>query len=661
MVEERSFITLQQATEILNISEATLRNWVKQQYLTPDKTSRVLLFDFHEVCTLRANILKGKLNKLQGRANKNNSTFTYIPSELVPQSEIGSLNDLIIAIKSVGIPAETAVFLLGLNLLRREGLLEFYFSPNGFELESVGNQILLKEIEEWKKIINKKIRLKDVFLTEITLPNVPDILGTVYQSMLPEGKKWKAGSYYTPFQVIRQMVEDNLPTSSHSLKILDPCCGSGMFLTAVINRMKNLGLQPEGNQIWGFDIDRLAVKIARINCYILMKENNLFSPSIFHLDSLKEKIPGLVRGKENFDLVVSNPPWGSTIDDKSLSKVRKDYPEIKTSESFSFFLRKSIDLLKPGGTLSFILPESLLHVKQHEDIRAFILQQCRISSIFQLDRLFKNVFTKVIRLDLKKEKSSGNLITIATGSETYTVRQEAFLQNPHLKFNIQCSEKDQQILSKIFARPFTTLKGKADWALGIVTGDNKKYLADKSLPGTEGVVKGNDVFRFRLKTASCFLKFNKEKLQQTAPLEKYKTEEKLVYRFIASYPVIAYDNHGLLTLNSANIIIPKVEGYSMKTIMALFNSGIYAFIYTSLFSEIKVLRSSLEELPLPLLSEYEVLEIQEITDSILEKGETETQLNTLDEKVARLFNLTDSELEYIRNKIKRKYEPQLIR
>jgi hypothetical protein len=53
--------------------------------------------------------------------------------------------------------------------------------------------------------------------------------------------------------------------------------------------------------------------------------------------------------------------------------------------------------------LSYILPESILNVKVHEDIRKLLLDY-NILSIYELGRIFTGVFTEVIRLDIKNEK-----------------------------------------------------------------------------------------------------------------------------------------------------------------------------------------------------------------------------------------------------------------
>ena len=79
---------------------------------------------------------------------------------------------------------------------------------------------------------------------------------------------------------------------------------------------------------------------------------------------------------------------------------------------YAFFLKKSVDLLHDNGVISFILPESILNVKTHKDIREIILKNTQIEKIVYLTRVFKNVFTPVIRLDLRRGQIKNNKVKI---------------------------------------------------------------------------------------------------------------------------------------------------------------------------------------------------------------------------------------------------------
>lgn len=144
---------------------------------------------------------------------------------------------------------------------------------------------------------------------------------------------------------------------------------------------------------------------------------------------------------------------------------------------------------------------------------------------------------------------------------------------------------------------------------------------------------------------SGFIQFTPKKFQQVAPTEKYRVPEKLIYRFISKYLIFAYDNKQQLTLNSANIVIPKISGYPIKVIAALFNSTLYQFIFQKKFSSIKVLRSHIEQMPLPLWDKKTFSEIIRMVDGIIEdKGD----FKELDNYIMEKFNLSSKEKNYIK-------------
>jgi len=76
------------------------------------------------------------------------------------------------------------------------------------------------------------------------------------------------------------------------------------------------------------------------------------------------------------------------------------------------------------------------------------------------------------------------------------------------------------------------LRGSAKFALGIVTGDNRRFIKDQDQPGAEAVLKGSDIFKYNYAEPQSRILFTPEKFQQVAPLKYYRAPEKLIYRFI---------------------------------------------------------------------------------------------------------------------------------
>ena len=388
----------------------------------------------------------------------------------------------------------------------------------------------------------------------------------------------------------------------------------------------------------------MATKIAKCNLIVKFQNKN-FKPNIYNLNTLTD-FNGLFSYNipfDNIDVITTNPPWGVHFTKEDIEKLNSYFPQIASLESFSYFIIKGYEYLKKGGILSFILPESILNVKTHIDIRKFILKNFDIIKVESLGRAFKNVFTKVIRLDLRKSHSIDNWIKIKLADKSYEIKQERFTNNFDRIFDIHLDNIEEVILDKIFNYPHKTLKNNAEWALGIVTGDNDKFVSKTQSKNMESVYRGSDIQKYFLNEPKRFISFNPERFQQVAPEEKYRVNEKLIYRFISSKLIFAYDNEKRLTLNSANILIPKIEGYPVKIVAAFLNSSLLQFIYIRKFNSIKVLRSHLETLPFPELSNVQSSIIMEMVNNILDRKSSQ---NDLDNYIFDIFNFSKEEKNY---------------
>ena len=635
-------IDLAETADFLGVSKATVRNWIRHKYLSPLIKNKNTVFDYNEVKLLKENISKGAVVRLNNRANKRESTKKFVPKEY---SKNKSDNSGIIKIADYifdnSLETFSSIFFLSINLLIKEQLI---FNKNINELLSFNsadykNPFLLDILKETYNQINKpSFENKYYYLIDLNIPDQIDALGMIYQSVKSEGEKAKQGSYFTPKNIVCDILSEYV-NGKH--KILDPCCGTGQFLLNAGEYVKNPEL------LYGFDIDQSAVFIAKINLIIKFKSMN-FAPKIFQLNALNDSnnFFTLKNLPLHYDLIITNPPWGQHIDKITLNSLKSIYPNIISLESFSYFLSKSIDMLNEKGTLSFILPESLLNIKVHSDIRRIILNNTTILKIIKLGRLFTNVFTRVIRIDLRKgNPKDDHKITISSDTNYY-IEQNRFWSNPDLIFDIDVNDADQKIIDKLFRRKHITLKGNADWALGIVTGDNKKFIHLTKQIGFEEIYGGNDLNKYFLSPAKRYIHFVPESFQQVAGINKYRAKEKLIYKFISDKLVFAYDNEQRLTLNSANILIPKIKNYPIKIVLALLNSSLYQFVYLKKFNALKVLRGNIEQLPFPILSTEESNELISLVNKVLTK---KTDPSEPDNFIMKLFKISDTEKDHIKN------------
>lgn len=632
-----TLLNLNQVATTLNISKASVKNWEKQGYLKEVDTN---LYSPKDVDDLKNRLKSGDLKRLITRANKLESKTKFIPTEYIHDGEsIDQITRIVDFIYEYNIRPEQAIFLLSINLLSNNG----EFKDNDLQsvvrfdnLDLFRRENIYKELSSWyKKISNRTIDVNNKycnFLLTTNLPDANDLLGIIYQSIIHEGKKSKLGSYYTPVKIVNNLLQS--PKINYS-KVLDPCCGTGQFLLKMAEKVNT----PES--LWGADIDPIAVQIARIN--ILMSFDGEFSPNIYNLNSL------LDLHEEEFTFIATNPPWGAKINNSDLKLIKQEYSDIKSKESFSFFLNMAIKKLGKGGYYSFVLPESLLYVKNHMDIRSVILNNSAIESINYYGRIFKKVFSPVVTIEGVKENPSKE-IEIKSDT-TYYINQDRFLSNHNLIMDIFCTEKDQKIIDKIYSKPYKTLENNSKWALGIVTGNNSKHLKDISESDLEPIFRGREVEKLKLKAPQKFIHFNKELFQQCAPEEFYRSDEKLIYKFISNNLCFAYDSNKSLTLNSANILIPTIDNYSVKVVGAFLNSKIYNFIIRKKIKPLKILRGDLETLPFPILKSECIKDIENLVDNFVN---SKIEINVLDNYIYSIFELEKEEINHIEDSIQNK-------
>lgn len=173
----------------------------------------------------------------------------------------------------------------------------------------------------------------------------------------------------------------------------------------------------------------------------------------------------------------------------------------------------------------------------------------------------------------------------------------------------------------------------------------------------EGVVTGADVYRYRYGEPERFIASDISLYQQAAPERIYRAPEKLIYRFINRQLVFAYDDRRYLTLNSCNVVIPRVSGLDMKYIMAVLNSRVAQYIYEKRYNAVKVLRSHIESLPIPAADENTQRDIISKVDELILAGtsmhgtdqiEQYRVYDEIDDIVRNLYSVTDEEYEFIK-------------
>ncbi|MBP5449619.1 MAG: hypothetical protein J6Y01_05815 [Spirochaetales bacterium] len=236
--------------------------------------------------------------------------------------------------------------------------------------------------------------------------------------------------------------------------------------------------------------------------------------------------------------------------------------------------------------------------------------------------------------------------TVVRGGQKYGTNIDWIDMQHNCAFHLM-SEEAHSVVEQVYKLPYQTLAG-SEWALGIVTGDNRQRLHGNAVVGDEPIYTGKEIGLYTLSPPKKYIKFEPEHFQQVAPTEMYRAKEKLVYKFISTHPIFAYDDSGSLTLNSANILIPHISGMSVKTVMAFLNSDLFAFLYRTMFGEIKILQGNLCQLPFIRITPETDRYIAEMVDRII-AGEMCLH-DELQNVIFELYRLNGQQREIVQKK-----------
>ncbi|MDR1972802.1 MAG: SAM-dependent methyltransferase, partial [Treponema sp.] len=156
-------------------------------------------------------------------------------------------------------------------------------------------------------------------------------MGAFYQSIQSISQKSTLGAYYTPSELLKGI---HIPKNK---TIIDPCCGSGSILISILTKAH------DHSKIFARDIDEIALKICFINLVLFFNNKNILS-RITRQDMAFVENKNLLfdSGKEEFDFIVTNPPWGSKWTKPQKDYLLKLYPELETTDIFSIALYKAM-------------------------------------------------------------------------------------------------------------------------------------------------------------------------------------------------------------------------------------------------------------------------------------------------------------------------------
>lgn len=412
-----------------------------------------------------------------------------------------------------------------------------------------------------------------------------DLLGDCYQYLCSKHERLKKGSFYTTESIVEKVVE-KLDIDEET-SVFDPACGSGNLI--MNSKVKN------PSQVHGMDLDPLAVMCCQFN-YYLKFGNGAPEPDI-HCGDFQELV---LKSKDldmKFDVIICNPPYGAEME-------ITEFGEVKSIDCLDYFVEHASHLAK---TSVFILPETVINVKKHENLRSWILQKKKLTEIKSFGAGIAGTLYNIVALTLNQDENNNYFFDGKQVDYDFTINVLDGKFRP-------IDNEDMNFIRKMYGVRYQTLE-KCKHVTGIVTGDDEKFLHDEPTAGSEPVITGKHILPYKI-TGEKYINYEEVKNQLAIAVKEsyFRTPEKLIYHTVSRYLEFAVDTDRRLTTCTANFFLVKDIKVSTKCIMAMFNSRIYNRLNKLLFGD-KVNRGgNIKKLPIPILDEEQQQRMEHYVD-----------------------------------------------
>ena len=281
-----------------------------------------------------------------------------------------------------------------------------------------------------------------------------DVVGDAFEVFSESQFVGEKGEFFTPREVVDIAVKFADPNPNHT--VCDPACGSGGFLVTAMKHiwdkmekdpkwkgspdLKNSQRHMAAQSLFGIDKELDLVKIAKAHMAIagdgrsnICHQNSLHTASQFKGDASKHFVTE--NEFEQFDIILTNPPFSTKtkIPAKEAADFELGYKWKRNKQlgewikggkpgkrdPYVLFIERCLDMLKVGGTLCIVLPETVFHAPTKEHLRHFLLRGNNLVAVVDLPH---NTFrpycnAKTCLLVLKKGVPQQDRIIMATPRE----------------------------------------------------------------------------------------------------------------------------------------------------------------------------------------------------------------------------------------------------
>ncbi len=296
--------------------------------------------------------------------------------------------------------------------------LETKFNGDVFALERGGELELSKGVlDKFAELVEARTLNNQRFLwDQFSFKHLPvEIISHLYQRFVDGAH----GAVYTPPVLATLLLDRALPYPdiTGDERVIDPACGSGVFLVGAFRRLVNVWRHKHGwrspdvntlkeilkKRIYGIELNPSAIDLTAFSlclaiCDALqpdviwrdlrfdrLQKSNILKEDFFQYLITREQ--GGASANEMYDVVIGNPPFESSLSPAGLEINRKMVQQkngrglLPDNQNAYLFLEQAMTILRPGGRVCLIQPAGLLYNLKAQAFRRHLQRKNKIKTI----------------------------------------------------------------------------------------------------------------------------------------------------------------------------------------------------------------------------------------------------------------------------------------
>ena len=304
--------------------------------------------------------------------------------------------------------------------------------------------------------------------------------------------------------------------------------------------------------------------------------------------------------KKEFDFVVGNPPYRcfGLRSNKKLKKDYNDYLKMRYNNSaqykvsyYPLFIERGIELLRNGGRLAYILPDSFLVGKYFEKIRSHILDTCKIEEIVMCGKNFWEEaevgFPIMIKLqkESNKNKRDNFAITVKWAENENHIKSKRFLINKYKqsiflstdrkKFELYFNKNDYDLVNKMRTHSTKKMQEVIRGYSGVIGKKGKpSILSDNNMNGgryVKALHSGSELESFHISYKKGWLNLDPKKIKSGGDSTMFE-QKKILMRQTGDSIICAVDSKKYYHTNNIHNFTPCSKETFLEWVAIIFNS-----------------------------------------------------------------------------------------